>query len=375
MQNRCIVAFLALSILTIGAHAQTNGEQLDQEVIRHDKQIKDLRRDFTAAENRRAAASQNYDATFTSLSTQLATLTEDAKSQTGAIQNYAATLAGLQTQMAAQKAALDAQAVDMNNLRTQLNARASTDSLNNAINVLYKDTDVLNADTKAINDLQARLGTDESTLNDKGEITHSAYYSADSKGHSAYLGLASNSGVGLLQLQVGKQTVVEAASDNNGGYLLVSSLDGKLAGRFKPGMDLAERFESAGSALRPGTVATINPRGTLSPSRRSYDQTVVGVVSGAGSLSPAISLGPQEDTRVRSPVAVAGQVYVRVCVESGPIRPGDLLVASSTPGVAMRASANRRIVGSIIGKALEKFDTKSKGADKEGLVRMLVMLR
>jgi hypothetical protein len=224
--------------------------------------------------------------------------------------------------------------------------------------------------------------------------------------------------VGALQFFVADKKVLEGSSDDDGGYLHVRSVgdmisgslqtqsdgsgllaifhnrskdpknsevaamlsveangNGKLTLTGKPGMDVAEQFESAGPTLRPGTVAAVVPGGKLSPSSRPYDRTVVGVVSGAGSLSPAISIGAESNSQAGSPIAVAGQVYVRVCLQSGPIRPGDLLVASSRDGVAMRASEGELMVGAVIGKALEKFDSASQGSENEGLVRIMVMLR
>ncbi len=54
------------------------------------------------------------------------------------------------------------------------------------------------------------------------------------------------------------------------------------------------------------------------------------------------------------PVAILGVISCKVSAENGAIRPGDLLVTSSTPGHAMRAddSAPR---GTILGKALESL--------------------
>jgi hypothetical protein len=70
------------------------------------------------------------------------------------------------------------------------------------------------------------------------------------------------------------------------------------------------------------------------------------------------------------PVAIAGQVYVRITTESGPIRVGDLLVSSSTPGVAMRAADPARASGATLGKALQSFSSPG-----EGSIRMLVLNR
>ena len=71
------------------------------------------------------------------------------------------------------------------------------------------------------------------------------------------------------------------------------------------------------------------------------------------------------------PIALIGQVYVRVTRENGAISVGDLRVSSSRSGVAMRGGADRAI-GTVIGKALESYDEL---AGKEGLIRMLVMNR
>jgi hypothetical protein len=51
------------------------------------------------------------------------------------------------------------------------------------------------------------------------------------------------------------------------------------------------------------------------------------------------------------PLAIMGIVPCKVSEENGPIRPGDLLVTSDTPGHAMRD--DNPAVGTVIGKALE----------------------
>ncbi len=119
-------------------------------------------------------------------------------------------------------------------------------------------------------------------------------------------------------------------------------------------------------------MAVAGPEGRIAPSAGPYDRRVIGVISGAGGLQPGSVIGNREDGSNDLPVAVSGQVAVRVCLEGGPIEPGDLLVASSQPGVAMRAADPSRAVGAVVGKALEAFGS---GEGKEGLVRMMVMLR
>jgi hypothetical protein len=53
--------------------------------------------------------------------------------------------------------------------------------------------------------------------------------------------------------------------------------------------------------------------------------------------------------RTTRPVALAGRVPVEASAVNGPIRAGDLLTTSATPGVAMRATRP----GPVIGMALD----------------------
>ena len=74
--------------------------------------------------------------------------------------------------------------------------------------------------------------------------------------------------------------------------------------------------------------------------------------------------------RMNLPVAVSGQVFVRVITEAGAIAVGDLLVSSSVAGVAMRGAEQGRLTGSVVGKALQPY-----AGQGESLIRMLVMVR
>jgi len=83
--------------------------------------------------------------------------------------------------------------------------------------------------------------------------------------------------------------------------------------------------------------------------------------------------GISEDFEGRIPLGIAGIVPTKVNSENGPIKRGDLLVTSSTPGHAMRAEPvliggiEIYPTGAILGKALEPFD----GPDT-GLIEVLV---
>ena len=69
------------------------------------------------------------------------------------------------------------------------------------------------------------------------------------------------------------------------------------------------------------------------------------------------------------PLAVVGIVPCKVTAENGPIMAGDLLVTSSTPGHAMKGTDRGRMLGAVVGKALEPLQ---KGT---GVIQVLVTLQ
>ncbi len=163
--------------------------------------------------------------------------------------------------------------------------------------------------------------------------------------------------------------------DANGEIKLWLSGEGKIVLNGVNVKDQAEVFElTRRDGVVPGTVLAITDDGRLAPSSEAYDPRVIGVVSGAGGLQPGLVLGAREDGSTDLPVALNGQIYVRVNSEGGPVRPGDLLVPSDRPGIAMRAADRQRAFGAVLGKALESFDG-GDSPSREGLVRMLVMVR
>lgn len=132
------------------------------------------------------------------------------------------------------------------------------------------------------------------------------------------------------------------------------------------GPDLAENITAADAAIGPGDVVAADAHGderiVLAAGRHS------GAVLGVISTSPGILLNGDaadlEPGRARDPLqralALAGRVPVKVTLEGGPIRPGDPLTTSSTPGHAMRATEPWH--GGLIGTALTAFD----GRDDNG---------
>lgn len=95
----------------------------------------------------------------------------------------------------------------------------------------------------------------------------------------------------------------------------------------------------------------------------------MGVVAGAGRFRPGIVMDHCKGDPARVPVAMVGKVAVRVDAGWGPVRPGDALVSSPTPGCAMSAPDRAAAAGAILGKALSGLD------EGVGLVEMVVSLQ
>jgi len=136
--------------------------------------------------------------------------------------------------------------------------------------------------------------------------------------------------------------------------------------------DVAERINTS-EWVKPGNVVEIDPdhpgffRKTSSP----YSMKVAGIVS----TSPGVVLGNSFDATAdkwednRPVLAIAGRVPVKATTENGPIQVGDLLVSSSTPGVAMKGSDRSACLGATIGKAMESLESET------GVIMAQVMLR
>ncbi len=134
------------------------------------------------------------------------------------------------------------------------------------------------------------------------------------------------------------------------------------------GADVAEFIPTNGDP-QPGDVVEIDPdhAGQFRLASTPNSTIVAGVIS----TQPGASLGaidPASAENTGPQLALAGRVPVKVSAKNGAIHPGDLLVASSMPGYAMRAPANPA-PGTVIGKALDSLNSGT------GIIKMLVMLR
>jgi hypothetical protein len=134
------------------------------------------------------------------------------------------------------------------------------------------------------------------------------------------------------------------------------------------GADVAE-FVDTFDALEPGDVIEIDPAraGQFRRAASASSSAVAGVIT----TRPGLLMNATEshETLIDGPaLALSGRVPVKVSAENGAIAPGDLLVSSSTPGHAMKASA-APAAGTVVGKALGIL------ASGTGVIDMLVMLR
>ncbi len=174
-------------------------------------------------------------------------------------------------------------------------------------------------------------------------------------------GSGSDVQVGSLNPGVANVAFYNAA---NGAYMHLYCKAITITG----GADLAEPFEMSHKEIPQGAVVVIdeeNP-GQLKMSAEAYDTHVAGIVSGAGGINPGIQLKQQGALDSGQNVALTGRVYALADATSTPIKPGDLLTTSSTPGHCMRAGDRDRAQGAILGKAMTGL--------KEGQGKVLVLV-
>ncbi len=177
-------------------------------------------------------------------------------------------------------------------------------------------------------------------------------------------GVVVNASGGNLYLGM-TNTVHKFRVDTNG----VAYADG---GFVASGADFAESVAVRGarSQYQPGNLLEIagGAHRTLALSHGAYSTRVAGIYSTKpGVLATPHAIDEKADGEV--PLAVIGIVPCNVTAENGSIQEGDLLVASSRPGFAMKGTDRRRMLGAVVGKALEPLP---KGA---GMIQVLVTLQ
>jgi hypothetical protein len=109
--------------------------------------------------------------------------------------------------------------------------------------------------------------------------------------------------------------------------------------------------------------------GRLKLSSTAYDTRVAGIVSGANGIKSGLTLHQQGAMEGTQEVALTGRVYVKADATGAPIKPGDLLTTSGTPGHAMKVRDPDRAQGAVLGKAMSALP------EGTGLVLVLVTLQ
>jgi hypothetical protein len=137
------------------------------------------------------------------------------------------------------------------------------------------------------------------------------------------------------------------------------------------GGDYAESVDVAGNrkSYEPGDLLVIDPSapGMFLKASQAYSTLVAGIYStkpGTVGRRQTTAKSPSE-----VPMAMVGIVPANVSAENGPIKPGDLLVSSSTPGRAMKGTDRTQMLGAVIGKALGSLDSGT------GVIEVLVTLQ
>lgn len=118
--------------------------------------------------------------------------------------------------------------------------------------------------------------------------------------------------------------------------------------------DLAEVYPTNDTTLQSGEVVTFDSdlATGIARSTKAYDKNAIGVVS----TKPAMVIGGRDQEGVDGkPVALSGRVPVKI---KGPVKKGDVLTSSSTPGVAMKAIK----AGPILGIAMTDYERTDIGS-------------
>jgi hypothetical protein len=112
--------------------------------------------------------------------------------------------------------------------------------------------------------------------------------------------------------------------------------------------DLAEMYVSDAD-YPPGTVVEFGGDNEITISSSSHSTAVAGIVS----TNPSYLMNSTQQGEHVLPIALTGRVP---CQVQGPVRKGDVLVASSTPGVAQRIGMNWQ-PGCVLGKSMETIES------------------
>jgi hypothetical protein len=197
-----------------------------------------------------------------------------------------------------------------------------------------------------------------------GQATSSTGVSGTTNGSSGVGGYFDNTAAGNIIIGAVNGTHKFRVDGSGKGFF-----DG---GTQTGGADFAESVAIAGDrSLRgPGDLLVVDAAATrqLTLADQPYSTLVAGIYS----TKPGVLATPHGMDEIAAneiPLAIVGIVPCKVTAENGPILPGDLLVSSSTPGHAMKGTDRSRMLGAVVGKALEPL------REGKGVIQVLVTLQ
>ncbi len=214
-------------------------------------------------------------------------------------------------------------------------------------------------------------------------------YVLSSSGGIGILGRAwstTGTGIGIRGEAFTADGVAGSFDNSAGGNILVGMVSGINAFRVDGtgqvfadggyqtgGADFAESIDVSGdrALYEPGDLLVIDPTGKrrLSQAHDPYSTLVAGVYSTKPGVLASVHHMDDPSFASEVPLAVIGIVPCKVTTGGGPINVGDLLVSSSSPGRAMKGTDRSRMLGAVVGKALEPL------SDGEGVIQVLITLQ
>jgi hypothetical protein len=179
----------------------------------------------------------------------------------------------------------------------------------------------------------------------------SSYFGGGGQGAGLLTGCTSATGYGSGG---GGNSISGSGCNGFDGVVIVWEYSGTA------GADLAEWYETDGSAHAGDIVSFGDEIFTYETDTGIHNITVLkqavsgDQIFGVISTIPSLNMGKDilDTAKNPRPIALAGRVPVSVSTKNGPIKKGDLLTASSIPGVAVRTEKT----GQVIGSALEDYN-------------------
>jgi hypothetical protein len=240
----------------------------------------------------------------------------------------------------------------------------------------------------AYNGSASGTGGTFSATSTTGSTVGVSAYDTSSSGIGGLFSASSDSGstTGIVAYDASATGTAGIFNNTAGGNVLVGQNNGKNVfrvdgtgkgyfdgGTMTGGADFAESVAVRGDRGRyePGDLLAIDPTGNrrLVLSQDAYSTRVAGIYS----TKPGIlaTMHSMDDIQLGGevPLAVMGIVPCKVSAENGAIAVGDLLVASSRAGYAMKGTDRGRMLGAVVGKAMEPLAAGS------GVVQVLVTLQ